>query len=157
MSQKYNFPPRCPFASAYRCPRYYQSLSLLGESRISTSIDPEEDNRLLEKWKESDLWPVIEEQATSISGIPGKYDFSNFRPEVSFEIFDLFASDLTPYPGRDMDNAHVQLSEIKADATDWRWRWFHIKPIHFSQCPLFSPLSANPIHINRKERRPLGF
>lgn len=47
--------PRCPFASVNRCPRYYQSLWVLG-SAGSPSIDAEEDNRLRKKWEASDLW-----------------------------------------------------------------------------------------------------
>ena len=60
--------PRCPFASVHRCPRYYQSVALLGETGCATKIDPEEDKRLLERWKRSDLWPVVDEQATSVMG-----------------------------------------------------------------------------------------
>jgi hypothetical protein len=154
ISEKYNFPPRCPFASAYRCPRYYQSRSLLGESGISTSIDAEEDKRLLEKWKESDLWPITREQATSVSGSSGNYNFSHFCPEVSFEIFRLFASALTRYPD---DSTKNMVYSTLADATDWRWQWWHIQPMHYSQCPLFSPLSSNPIQISRRQKRSIGF
>jgi hypothetical protein len=160
LSQNHNLPPRCPFASAYRCPRYYQSLSLLGEVKISTSIDPEEDKRLLEKWSESDLWPITREQATSASGSPGKYSFSNFCPEVSFDIFGLFASSLFRYSDDDdidISLAHRQLSKMKAGPTDWRWGWWDIQPMHYSQCPLFSPLSSNPIQINRKSKSRIGF
>lgn len=154
VSQSHKFPPRCSFASAHRCPRYYQSLSLLGESGISTRIDPEEDDRLLEKWRESDLWPLTGEQSTSVSGTPGKYSFSNFCPEVSFEIFGWFASALTPFPDNFAKNmAHSKLP----DAGDWRWQWWHIQPMHYSQCPLFSPLSSNPIQISRKQSSSIGF
>jgi hypothetical protein len=157
VSQTHNLPPRCPFISVHRCPRYYQSLSLLGDSGISTNIDPEEDNVLLEEWKKIDLWPITKELSTSLLGAPGKHNFSNFCPEVSFEIFGLFASYLTRYPNKDMDKAHAQLSEMKVDVTDWRWRWFHIEPMHYSQCPLFSPLSSSPIKISRREKRLIGF
>jgi hypothetical protein len=154
VSQNHNFPPRCPFASAYRCPRYYQSLSLLGESGISTRIDPEEDAMLLENWRESDLWPLTGEQSTSVSGSPGKYSFSDFCSEVSFEIFGWFASALTPY----YDNfAKNLVHSTLPDAGDWRWQWEHIQPLHYSQCPLFSPLSSNPIQISRKQRGSIGF
>jgi hypothetical protein len=50
--------PRCPFASVHRCPRYYESIALLGDVGVATSMDPTEDERLLNKWKHSDLWPV---------------------------------------------------------------------------------------------------
>jgi hypothetical protein len=70
--------PRCPFASAKSCPRYYQSLSLLGEAG-ATKINTSEDKRLLKYWNKSDLWPKTEEQETSISGPSGHVNhFSNF-------------------------------------------------------------------------------
>ena len=73
LSTRKNLSPRCPFASVYRCPRYYQSLSLLGEAG-STKIDPIEDAKLLTKWKASDLWPATLEQATSVLGTDGSPD-----------------------------------------------------------------------------------
>jgi hypothetical protein len=42
--------PRCPFASVKRCPRYYQSLSLLGEAG-NTKIPAEEDDLLKALWE----------------------------------------------------------------------------------------------------------
>ncbi len=84
LSKRKEMLPRCPFASVYRCPRYYQSVSLLGEGAGGTSIDPAEDTRLLEHWRGSDLWPVTTEQATSTFGPQGSPDiFSNFCPEVT--------------------------------------------------------------------------
>ena len=67
VSERKGLLPRCPFASVNRCPRYYESLSLL---RLvgTTAIDPVENDRLFRAWSESDLWPTIGEQATSISG-----------------------------------------------------------------------------------------
>jgi hypothetical protein len=75
----------CPFASADRCPRYYQSLSLLGDAG-ATRIDPKVDARLLKKWKRHDLWPKTREQETSIVG-PGDepHIYSRFCPEVSYD------------------------------------------------------------------------
>ncbi len=52
ISNKVGGPPRCPFATVSRCPRYYQSLSLL-EVTGATSIAPEVDESLLQKWKRS--------------------------------------------------------------------------------------------------------
>ena len=62
--------PRCPFASVHRCPRYYQGVALLGETGVATTIDPAEDAELLERWKRTDLWPVVREQETSVMGSP---------------------------------------------------------------------------------------
>src|SRR5207253_7621343 len=76
--------PRCPFASVHRCPRYWQSLSVLGGA-VSTKIEPDKDEELLERWRTSDLWPATREQATSMGPEGDPHIFSNFCPEVAFE------------------------------------------------------------------------
>lgn len=113
--------PRCPYASVYRCPRFYQSLSLLGKAG-STQIDPKEDNKLKEFWKQTDIWPVTDEQATAISGPKDdSKHFTNFCPEVSYERFGLFATGLHRYADEiDISVAHRQLSSSKVSADDWR-------------------------------------
>lgn len=134
--------PRCPHATSDSCPRFYQSLSLLGNAG-STKIDKEEDDRLIEKWKKSDLWPKTKEQATSISGSDNNNDlFSNYCPEVAFESFGYFASVLARYTDEiDRDYAHERLEKTESVENDWRWNWAHIQPQHYSECPLYSVLS----------------
>src|SRR5215831_16819014 len=80
--------PRCPFASVERCPRYYQSLSLLGEAG-STKIPKDEDVRLNALWAQSDLWPSTDEGGTSVSGSERITSFHNFCPEVNYDRFHL--------------------------------------------------------------------
>ena len=83
-SRQRGLPPRCPFASVHRCPRYFASLSLLGECGIATKIDPSEDARLLKRWKQSDFWPIVPEEATRISGSEDPSTYAKFCPEVAF-------------------------------------------------------------------------
>jgi hypothetical protein len=135
-------PPRCPFASVHRCPRFYQSLSLLSKCG-STEIEPAEDEALLKKWGVSDLCPATKEQATSIA-MPADEPrhFKNFCPEVSFERFGLFASELSAYSDEiNRDNAHRSLGRRGAGPEDWGWAWAHVLPLHYSECPLYSPLA----------------
>ena len=137
-SKKNNSSPRCPFATVESCPRYYQSLSLLGGEGF-TSIEISEDERLLEKWKATDLWPKTEEQETWIYG-NNKF-FDRFCPEVSFEAFGFFASYLGRYSDElDHDLAHKKLGEIGASSKDYRWAWSSVSPMHFTECPIFSIL-----------------
>lgn len=142
LSAAKGMPPRCPFASVHRCPRFYQSLSLLSKCG-STDIEAAEDEALFKKWSGSDLWPATKEQATAIMG-PAEEPrhFKNFCPEVSFERFGLFAIELSAYPDElDRDNAHRSLGKHGAGPEDWRWAWAHVLPLHYSECPLYSPLA----------------
>ena len=144
MSHEKHARPRCPFASAHRCPRFYQSLSLLGGAG-STKIEPKDDQRLLKRWKKTDLWPTTREQATSIDGTPGKpFLYSNFCPEVSFERFGFFAVSLARYADEiDVEVAHAYLAKRSVLGTDWRWAWSHIASMHYTECPLYSPLDLD--------------
>lgn len=157
ISASKNLSPRCPFASVHRCPRYYQSIALLGEVGVTTSMEPEEDQRLLEKWKLSDLWPVTKEQATQVMGPEGKPSlFFNFCPEVSFDRFGWFASNLSYHADEiDVDVAHRNLADEGATAHDWRWVWSLAAAMHYANCPLYSPLLLG---VNEtKTKGPIGF
>ena len=142
LSQTKGLPPRCPFASVHRCPRYYQSVWLLGNAG-NTEIPPDDGKALLKKWQKSDLWPVVAEQEASTLGSGGIVrHYWNFCPEVSFDNFGLFASSLHCYPDEiDIDLAHAKLGKEGADADDWRWIWCQISAMHYSECPIYSPLA----------------
>ena len=95
-SRKLRGPPRCPYASASRCPRYLASLSLMG-SAGATKMDEAEEERLVTHWKRSVIWPHTAEQDISISqiesdGVAKTSMFANFCPEVMFDRFGYFAS-----------------------------------------------------------------
>ena len=106
--------PRCPFATVQGCPRFYQSLFLLGNAG-GTKISEKEDKKILKKWKKSPLWPVTDEQETSIAGPKDDHKhFWRFCPEVSFDHFGFFASSLNNY-ANDLDTtlAHTELGKVK--------------------------------------------
>lgn len=132
---------RCPFATVGTCPRYYQSLSLLGEAG-STKIPETEDQRLLKHWESSDLWPRTAEQATSVSGAPENPSiFSNFCPEVSFERFGYFATSLTRYADElDSGYAHERLAKESFPAGHPLWSWSSCVAQHFTDCPIYAVL-----------------
>lgn len=156
VSKKQGLSPRCPFASAYRCPRFYQSLSLLGRAG-STKIAQEEDNRLKQEWQKTDVWPITDEQATTIAGPMDEIKhFSRFCPEVIYDRFGFFATELHKFSDEiDMSVAHEKLRKEGALPDDWRWNWSHIEPMHYTECVLYSLLRAgkgknkpNPIFPN---------
>jgi hypothetical protein len=141
LSRERGGPIRCPFATVEACPRYYQSLALMG-SAGSTKISDAEDKRLLKKWEKSDLWPRTDEQASSIFGPgDGVNIFSRFCPEVMFDQFGYFASGLSRY-GDEIDSglSHEQLAKQKASSEDPRWNWSSCTPMHYTECPVYAVL-----------------
>lgn len=143
LSQERGVAFRCPFATVESCPRFYQSLSLLGEAG-STKIPEGEDQRLLKHWKSSDLWPRTDEQATGLfGGDPGNPSiYSNFCPEVTFERFGYFATSLTRYADEiDSGFAHERLAKEGAPPGHPRWSWESCAGQHFTECPIYAVLS----------------
>ncbi|WP_139141500.1 hypothetical protein [Pseudohongiella acticola] len=137
---------RCPFATVWACPRYYQSLSLSSELG-STQISENEDKLLLKVWEASDLWPRTKELASSVSTFGSNFSsISRFCPEVTYERLGPFCSSLHSYSGEiDQDNAHKVLGEQGAAASDFRWNWQHTEAQHYLDCPIYAVLKARPI------------
>ena len=147
VSSEQSLGARCPFATVEACPRYYQSLSLLGEAG-STKIPEPEDRRLLNLWKASDLWPRTDELATSMAGPDGSPSiYSNFCPEVAFERFGYFATSLTRYPdGIDSALAHERLSRERVVRHHPSWSWASCTAQHFSECQVYAVLQYRSQH-----------
>lgn len=144
ISRKREVAPRCPFATVERCPRYLSSLSLL-RYMGHTSISEEEARRLHKKWENSELLPRIAEQDTSVSGSPSSKCLANYCPEVSYESFGLFASLLCELGDEiDKDLAFARLSRNGVPQESWEWRWAGLKPLHYTECALYSPLLHQP-------------
>lgn len=141
-SRRQGVSPRCPFQSVHACPRYYQSVSLLGKAGC-TAIPPEEDVALSERWKRHPLWPVVSEQATGIAGDDETtHSFHHFCPEVLFDRFGYFATFLAKYADElDSDMAAQRLGKEDAAADDPRWTWAFCTAQHYTECPLYSCLA----------------
>lgn len=140
-------PTHCPYATVEDCPRYYQSMSLLG-STGSTKIDEKKDKKLLKKWKKSNLWPKIDEQATSVSTSGERFSSAfNYCPEVLYIRFGLFAKSIASFKDEiDQDAMHNYLKKIDAQQNDARWIWSHIEPLHYADCSLYSVLDSEVAH-----------
>jgi hypothetical protein len=155
ISQKRGGPPRCPFATVERCPRYWASLSLLRHIGY-TSISEEEDRRLEKKWANSDFRPRTAEQSTSVSGSPSSKCLANYCPEVSYESFGVFASLLCQHGDEiDRDLAFARLSRNGVPQESWQWRWTDLAPMHYTECPLYSPLLHQPSTLPDKPKEDL--
>ena len=151
-SDKANVPKRCPFASASRCPRYYESLYLLGKEGITTEISEQEKDKLNQKWKGFES--TIGEEAASIFGGKRKC-MSKFCPEVSYKIFGLFASGLYPHADEiDTGLAHERLGREGADLSHPGWQWSAVEPCHYTECPEYSILQhAASMQSNEKDKQ----
>lgn len=155
ISESKNVSPRCPYANVHKCPRYYSSLYLLGEAGITTKIKPEISKELDEFWEKSNLLPVVAEHDTAITRSGDTTTgYSNFCPEISFDIFGLFATSLHRYADEiDSDQAHAWL-ENEAQPKDWRWDWAHVEPMHYLKCPVYSQLISQAAHYKSRPKRP---
>jgi hypothetical protein len=109
----------------------------------STSIAPDEDDRLKKFWEKTDIWPRTDEQATSIMGDrESTIYFSKFCPEVAFDRFGYFATYLGRYADElDSDMAVKLLTKEGAASEDWRWNWAGVTEMHYTDCPLYSILA----------------
>jgi 5-methylcytosine-specific restriction endonuclease McrA len=135
-SKTWKLSPRCPIASSELCPRYYDSLCLLGKRKIITEIPPEDRIRLDNKWKL--FMPVIDEEAAYAGGEDG-WSFANLCPEVGFDVFGYFASSFHRYVDEiDVESAHKQLKREGVDGADPRWHWSTVAPRHYTECREYS-------------------
>jgi hypothetical protein len=141
--------PRCPFGSAERCPRYHHSLAMLRNAGFAQT-DVHDDARLDQRWRQLGLMPKIAGQATGVTSSEDQFGerkthgYSNFCPEVSYDSFGYFASSLYRYADEiDSDCAHARLGKMSVPRSDWRWAWASVRAMHYSECPLYSILSAH--------------
>jgi hypothetical protein len=68
----------------------------------------------------------------------------NFCPETLFDRFGLFVSDLHGYADEiDIHVAHSTLKARNVPPSDWQWTWAAAKPMHYTDCPLYSPLTQS--------------
>ncbi len=137
-SKSMNLSPRCPIASAETCPRYYSSIFLLGNNGISTKILDVDKIRLDKKW--APFKPTIVEEEALISFVGDKFvGISRFCPEVSYNIFNYFASMLHKYADEiDTETAYEFLNKNGVDPSDPRWQWAFFTPTHYTECREYS-------------------
>jgi hypothetical protein len=148
----------CPFANIHYCPRYYHSLSLLGDYGC-TKIDESVDERLLAFWGTHPLAPQTREQSTQIDSTgEGICAYQNFCPEVAWDRFGIFATYFSPYVDEvDRGLAHERLAEKEISSDDPRWMWRSLTPQHYAACPLYAPLARGvPAPLPTKRALPLG-
>lgn len=134
---------RCPFAHVRRCPHYFYSRSLLGEHG-STPIPADEDARLTEKWKQSDVLPMTTEDQPSIVSSGERTSFFKFCPETLGDRFGWFVSDLSPHADEiDQGAAHHSLERRGITKSPY-FTWAVCEPLHYINCSTYALLSHGP-------------
>ena len=163
LSHEKGLPPRCPFASADRCPKYFHSLEELNyvqqrlEPRRRLILSQDDDRRLWDKLKHTDVWTTAKLHQPSIrmTGVGEPIDVedgrpiweeekptgsTNFCPEVSFDYFGFFANE-----------AQRALDADKGANDHWMTGWSAVTPTHYSECPLYSLLPAETSRVVETE------
>jgi len=141
-SERKGLPGRCPYTSIHRCPRYFESVALLSDVKVTAPLPKEVYDTVRAKWQAHELAPATGETATSVSGGGAPNCYANFCPEVAYDTFKLFASSLI----RINDSIDREIAErvIREDPTpdekDWRWSWSSVEPLHYTDCALYAKL-----------------
>jgi hypothetical protein len=76
--------------------------------------------------------------------------FHNLCPEVSFDVFGLFATTVTLFADeldREFRNAEL-VRERSRERRDWRWDFELIVPMYFSQCPVYLGYSMTQARLS---------
>jgi len=141
VSKGQRLPPRCPIACAELCPRYYRSLAVLGISRGGhigiTQIPNERAAALDRKWKAFE--PVVaEEEPNTFWAGEERASVNHVCPEVSYDIFGYFASDLYHYADEIDHDSDWKGYKREGILDQFDSRWQSIRPRHYTECREFS-------------------
>jgi len=126
----------------------------VSKSAIDGHTEPEQ------KWTETGLWPQDEEMFTAIVGWGSGRGYINFCPEVSFDRFGRFASGLTQYYNAQEQSDEQERDSYKENIPAWRANWSSITAMHYTECPLYSPLvstkdSVSPERNSGADNKPI--
>ncbi|MAF15846.1 MAG: hypothetical protein CMG93_07680 [Marinomonas sp.] len=138
-SKKAGVPPRCPYAHHRKCPRYWETTSLLKQAGVIAGLSEEEDKNTYTFWKSNMmLAELAEDMVTLNQGQHGGVD-GMFRacPEVASKFIHLYADTFYKYvDDTDRITGH-QIMEQEGLKNSWRSRWMHLSPKHYLDCEVF--------------------
>ncbi|MCZ6752172.1 MAG: hypothetical protein O7E51_10130, partial [Acidobacteria bacterium] len=132
-SRKRDLPPLCPLAHAALCPRYFETLEALGREGGFTKIPRDQAASLERKWKV--FMSVIAEEEPWAD----EKSIHHFCPEVSYDIYGYFASDMFEYHDeRDLEIAEKGFYEREGSTEQFEYRWASVTPRHYTKCREYS-------------------
>ena len=129
--------PRCPFASAKLCPRYFRTLLLFGKYSVVERMSKAEETKLEEQLEKSPMFSREFQPQPELTVTNNGISVTGFRdccPELAFDAYRVFASAGSFMDKEDERLRHAQLKNEKVHSDDWRWKYSHLEPAHFSEC-----------------------
>lgn len=143
-SVKLKLTPRCPFASAKLCPRYFRTLWLFGQHSVVERTSLKEIEKLEDQLEKSPLFSREFQPQPELWMTNNRTSVTGWRdccPELAFDAYGVFASAGSFMDKEDKRMRHKQLKNEKVHPDDWRWEYFLLTPAHFSECREFSILT----------------
>jgi len=143
-SKALKLPPRCPFASAKLCPRYFRTLLLFGQYSVVERMSKAEESKLEAQLEKSPMFSREFQPQPELTVTNNRISVTGFRdccPELAFDAYRVFASAGSFMDKEDERLRHAQLKNEKVHSDDWRWNFFLLEPAHFSGCREFSILA----------------
>ena len=145
---------RCPFATVNRCPKYFETLVVLEQQYNSPKIPRAIQKSMVKKWREDELWAVTladKPKAIEYRDTGNHLEFRSLCPEASFEVFELFTSSISYFKSTlDFKVRELQIKDTVYGSMHWHWVWqyFHVEPMHFSDCSMFGKISKEKAIAN---------
>lgn len=133
-------PPRCPFNSSKRCPKFSQSIDVL----VAHDLLEPAQNKPYSSVKDStsDQRALIESPHMSRRGPEkNRYYYHNFCPEVLWRKYGLFVLELTDYfTEQDHEDARRRVLARGQGENHPDFSWVDYQPQHYTDCDQYSIL-----------------
>jgi len=134
ISKSEKLTPFCPFADADKCNHYDESFGVINSPNSEFTQYPE-DSKSTKFWQS----PKVLYRNGERKG------YKNLCPEIGYKYLDFFATNFYFFiEEKDRICRHNKLIMESVPNGQWRWYYDMIEPLHYSDCPQFSILQADP-------------
>lgn len=130
---------KCPYASSYRCPRYYQSVVLLSSINMIAGMATRKEKELGEFWERTSFSYLCDEEVPTVTTkeYGGLASVSNFCPEISFRYLHYYADYMCKYVDQiDQDTGRLSAEKDNLE-NDWKYTWMSVNPKFYLDCDVF--------------------
>lgn len=143
-SEEAGVPAKCPYAHHKKCPRNWETTSLLMQAGSIAGLSSEENEAALALWKENMMLPELAEDMTSLNqpqygGVDGMH---RACPEVVSTFSGYYADHFYKYVD-DTDRAQGErIKEMESLPNSWRSNWMYLHPVHYLDCEVYKEVKA---------------